>query len=61
MLASLCWRIMRAENVSAHTPQRMPPILFAAIMIPCPVPHSTIPNRQSPDATRRAAASPCAG
>jgi len=35
--------------------------LLAAIMIPCPVPHRMIPNRQSPDATNRAAARPCSG
>src|SRR5882724_923982 len=48
MLASLCWRIMRAENVSAQTPQRMPLTLFAAIMMPWPVPHRMMPNRISP-------------
>jgi hypothetical protein len=61
MLASLCWRIMRAENVSAQTPQRMPFTLFAAIMMPWPVPHRMTPNRQSPEATSRAAAWPCLG
>src|SRR6516225_5933329 len=61
MLASLCWRIMRAENVSTQTPQRIPLTLFAAIMMPWPVPHRMMPNRQSPEATSRAAASPCLG
>jgi hypothetical protein len=61
MLASLCCRIMQAENVSAQTPQRMPLTLFAAIMMPWPLRQKMMANRQSPDATSRAAASPCYG
>jgi hypothetical protein len=52
---------MRAEKVSEQTPHRTPRTLFAAIMMPWPLPQSTIPNRQSPEATSRAAASPCLG
>jgi len=33
-LALLCWRIMRAENVSEQTPQRMPLTLLAASLMP---------------------------
>ena len=49
-------RIMRAENVSEHTPQRMPLTLLAAIMIPWPVPQRMMPRSQSPEATNSAAA-----
>ena len=60
-------RLFRAEAVSCAAAYALailpalPSTLFAAIMMPWPLPHRMMPRRQSPEATSRAAALPCCG
>lgn len=49
ILASLCSLVACALNVSWHSAARIPFILLAAIDMPIPVPHISIPLSHSPD------------
>ena len=51
----------RAVAVSEQTAARIPLTLLAAIEIPTPVPHISIPQSNSPDATALATLSPYSG
>ena len=50
-LASLCSRASRAEVTSCTTAARTPAILFAAMAMPIPVPHTQTPKSAPPDTT----------
>ena len=55
--ASLWQRVRRAENVSLTHAARIPLCLFAAMLMPMPVPQTRIPFSYFPSATPRAARS----
>ena len=59
--ALLCIRVYRALNVSEQQAARMPGILFAAMLMPMPVPQMRIAFEQRPSVTARQAASAKSG
>lgn len=61
MFALLCCFTRRAVAVSEHTAALIPFTLFAEIEIPTPVPHISIPQSYSPEATAFATFSPYTG
>ena len=51
MLESLWRRVISVQNSFVHTEARMPFTLFAAMLIPMPVPQQRMPFSHSPPAT----------